>query len=514
MKKPKLDISSFAQELGLNSVPELDTSGRDQIRYIDIDLIDDDPNNFYALDCLDELAANIELCGLQQPIRVRASESGRYIIVSGHRRRAALRKLVEDGQSKYREVPCIEERDNVSPAMQKMRLILANMDTRKMSSADIAQQQIELEKIALELESEGYEIKGRKRDWFSEILGVSKSKLARINVIRKKLIPLWAKQYDKNKISEDMAYELAKLPEDHQLKLQMLQDGKYGCYASTIKEYAPALASLDAIKCPNGEQCCTNADNMWSRMLKRDYCTKHCDGRYGRKAQCCKGCPQLYSCKFACDHFAEEIAKHKAEAKVQKKTEREEQKAKETAHIAEVTASWRRFLEARKAAKMKTEYFLKQVYGQDKDRSWMYDKYRTEKWEGQQRGEGITDSSKCFADDLSQADLVRMADVLGCSIDYLLGRVDDPQPFSGAWKNAAEERPDEGRFLFVCDTAGCVQPSVYWQGAYMDATPRIVANTRLEHISSWMYQPALPGGMKHMGQETLQKIMKDRGIDL
>ena len=57
-------------------VPDSDTSGslptaREQIEYIDIDRIDDDPRNFYELSGLDELAANIELLGLQQPIRVR-----------------------------------------------------------------------------------------------------------------------------------------------------------------------------------------------------------------------------------------------------------------------------------------------------------------------------------------------------------------------------------------------------------------------------------------------------------
>ena len=46
-------------------------AGREQIEYIRLELIDEDPNNFYLLSDIDQLAANIELCGLQQPIRVR-----------------------------------------------------------------------------------------------------------------------------------------------------------------------------------------------------------------------------------------------------------------------------------------------------------------------------------------------------------------------------------------------------------------------------------------------------------
>lgn len=511
MAKKTVDIAAMLGKQ-FADVPELDTSGREQIRYIDIDLIDDDPNNFYALDCLDELAANIELCGLQQPIRVRAGESGHYTIVSGHRRRAALRKLVEDGQEKYREVPCIEERDgDLSPAMRELRLIYANADTRRLSSADIAKQAERVEALLYQLKEEGVEFPGRMRDHVAEACKVSKSKLARLEVIRKKLIPLWAKQYDKNKISEDMAYELAKLPEDHQLKLQMLQDGKYGCYASTIKEYAPALASLDAIKCPNGEQCCTNANNMWSRMLERDYCTKHCDGRYGRKAQCCKGCPELSKCKYACPAFADEIAKEKAKLKEARKAEKTEQQAEKEAKIAKITASWARFAAARKAAKIKMVDLVKAINPSDNKYNTAW---RVERWTEYESGKGISETSSMPFGLLSSDELILAADMIHCSIDYLYGRVDDPQPFTGAWKSVQEERPDEGRFLFVCDGCGCVEPSVYWNGTFKDATPKSVGNWSLGDIQWWMYQPALPDGMKHMGQETLNQIMKDRGMDV
>ncbi len=48
-----------------DGVSNSDTTAREQIEYIDIDRIDDDPRNFYELSGLDELAANIELLGLQ-----------------------------------------------------------------------------------------------------------------------------------------------------------------------------------------------------------------------------------------------------------------------------------------------------------------------------------------------------------------------------------------------------------------------------------------------------------------
>ena len=100
-------------------------TGREQIEYIRLDLIDGDPNNFYQLSDIDKLAANIELCGLQQPLRVRTHPDNpeRYMIVSGHRRRAALKMLAADDSERWEEVPCIQDEPAASPTLQQLQLI-------------------------------------------------------------------------------------------------------------------------------------------------------------------------------------------------------------------------------------------------------------------------------------------------------------------------------------------------------------------------------------------------------
>ena len=94
----KFDITAaFQAAVGTaGNVSKLDTS-REAIEYISLDKLEADPGNFYRLTGLEDLAANIELCGLQQPVRVRPTEGGRYMIVSGHRRRAALALLAKRG---------------------------------------------------------------------------------------------------------------------------------------------------------------------------------------------------------------------------------------------------------------------------------------------------------------------------------------------------------------------------------------------------------------------------------
>ena len=147
---------------------KLDTSAptREQIEYIDIDKIDGDARNFYELSGLEALAANIELCGLQQPIRVRTSTNkpSRVVIISGHRRKAALQMLVDEGKAQFREVPCIREESPKSWALQELRLIYANSDTRKLSSADLAKQAERVEELLYQLKEEGMEFPGRMRD--------------------------------------------------------------------------------------------------------------------------------------------------------------------------------------------------------------------------------------------------------------------------------------------------------------------------------------------------------------
>ena len=84
------DLGSTLSDV-LKNVSDPDR-GPEQIVLLPIASIDADTNNFYSMDGVEELAANIELIGLLDPLRVRENPDmpGRYLIVSGHRRRAAL----------------------------------------------------------------------------------------------------------------------------------------------------------------------------------------------------------------------------------------------------------------------------------------------------------------------------------------------------------------------------------------------------------------------------------------
>ena len=195
-----------------------ESNDRERIEYIPIEKIGVDYKNFYSMDGIDELARNIEFVGLQQPLRVMPwrwpayPEEEGYKIVSGHRRLAALQQL------RWESVPCIVERRREEPeALQELRLIFANSDTRRMTGPDLQQQARRIRELLQILKNDGYEFKGRMRDQVAQICGVSKSKLSRLDAIENNLHEGIKKAFYKNgRISETVAYEISKLPKEAQ----------------------------------------------------------------------------------------------------------------------------------------------------------------------------------------------------------------------------------------------------------------------------------------------------------
>ena len=194
----------------------------EQIVMLPLASIDADENNFYSMEGVEELAANIELIGLLDPLRVRENPDmpGRYLIVSGHRRRAALWTLYEEQPEKWAKVSCIVEQPAASPELQELRLIYANADTRKMTGPDLDKQAQRVAHLLYTLKKQGVvEFSGRMRDRVAEACKVSATRLAQLKVIREKLfddlLPLW----EDGTINESCAYTLAKEPVDVQIRL-------------------------------------------------------------------------------------------------------------------------------------------------------------------------------------------------------------------------------------------------------------------------------------------------------
>lgn len=245
----RFDLSSVLEKRPpiFDNVPESGTMG--QIEYIDLDMIDSDPNNFYELSGIDELASNIALCGLQQPILVRPGENGRVTIVSGHRRRAALKKLVDEGGEKWKKAPCIRQNPAESPELQELHLIMGNSDTRQLTPGDQRRQTERLEFLFEELKKQGYQIRGRIRDHVANITGLSKTKIGNQKVISERLISNLKPAWENGTLAESSALRIAQETDSVQMKLL----AKHGTdlYKWTEDQITKAI---DRVKRPEPEQ--------------------------------------------------------------------------------------------------------------------------------------------------------------------------------------------------------------------------------------------------------------------
>ena len=467
----KFDLGELSRALS-GPVPDSGTA-REQIEYIDVDLLDSDPGNFYALRDLDDLAANIATIGLQQPIRVRAGEGGHVVIVSGHRRVAAIRKLVAEGRADLREVPCIREADDASPALRELRLIYANSSTRDLVPAELAQQAEKVRELLYKLQEEGFEFPGRMRDHVAEACRISRSKLARLEKIQTRLAPCYRSLWTSGQLPEDTADALSSLSEDEQERIKRVCPKKTPT-ANAIRDMGERLKSdsygyfVAAFRCPDSEAC-THQDKFFRHDLTCDS-WERCGGK-----KCCVTCreggahqPGGYS-GAACTEMCAKAREMYEKAKAQKKDgeDREAAEARSEA-VKKAMAVSERIVRAAEVAGLSGGVRFNSCYGGG---------FSIDELRGIARGD-VPDKVRDFElGDLipyRTAELVKNAKSLHCSTDYLLGLTDQLRPAAAgpgqmalaAWMPGGLTPPEPCEVVADVDAGEGVKMRrlLYWDG--------------------------------------------------
>ena len=295
-----------------------------QIEEIPINLIFDNEDNFFAVDDVQDLMDSIALVGLQQPLVVMAAgaqEDGQmgYILIAGHRRKAALQAL------RRITAPCIITKP-AENELETLALIQTNTLSRTLDYAARMEAVRRTEEALLSLKEKGYNLPGKMRDRVAEITQEKQSEIARMKVIQKGLsAPLVQALRDK-KISASVAYELARLDETGQTHFaEKVAENAY-VSANTVQEYA-ARQSADWAK----EQCpCRYIEVACSdyRVLTLTKCRES-----GKEVTCCHECPEKSQCKKVCweaAHYETPEQHAEREAERQAKQQQAHQKAMET----------------------------------------------------------------------------------------------------------------------------------------------------------------------------------------
>lgn len=473
------DLSEILKDV---STPD---TGRDVIQYLPYANIIPDAKNGYSMDGLDELARSIELVGLQQPLRVRELADHTVQILSGHRRHAAIGRIIDRNSKAFPDgIPCIIDRGEASAALQELKLILGNADNRKLTPADEAQQLERMSDCIRRLEQEGYKFPGRHRDWLSKMSGMSKSKIGRLEAIRKHLSTTWLNLFTAGKLPESVAYAMQQIPESYQeLLYQLCMDAKPRVQPAslieyTVKNYAESVSHAESMVCTvdghGGEPCiwkerliaAGNARPGWSDHYGR------CSSYYSCSA-CCSTCDRLAVCEDVCPRMrvkAVEAAKKKAQkdAKAQAEAERARAASRErferehAERIAKESKAWARLGARRRELGLSCA----DAYGLD-----IYDEEDIADVEGREEGRITGESWQDCLDVLSSADYCAMADRLQCSVDYLMGRARDPEPAAVPRPDTeldwlTGEPPHEGRYLCLVDmnTAKLHEQRCEWKG--------------------------------------------------
>lgn len=412
-------------------------------------------NNFYDTTNIDELVNSILMYGLLDPITVRPSGDGEgYVIISGHRRHRAVAKILDEQLAeditRFESIPCIirEPKDEL---LEELMLIQANSATRVLTSAELGKQAERVERLLCELKEQGYEFPGRMRDNVASACQVSASKLARLKVIREKLVSEYAQYYEAGKLNESVAYALAQLPCGDQTTLFKLRAAAYkGDNGKGVKhlaewkvrDYKKAKLNAGKIKCSCGCSRCINADSKIARMFSKEYCYDGCD------KICCSACPRLASCKFSCSLLTRQKAELKVKEKEARNEEKQAEKRKNDANEAMRREIWTHFAKARARAGLSVKE-AREAQG-DYYSSWMDDDYR--KYEsGEAEGASTMLPLPLTLGDIRN--IVALADRLDCSVDYLLCRSNELRPSSTAltWREGLPERSGWYAATFDCE---------------------------------------------------------------
>lgn len=468
----KFDLGELTRALA-GDVPESGTEGRDQIEYIDIGLIDSDPGNFYELRDIPDLAGDIETVGLQQPLLVRPGEDGHVVLISGHRRRAALQLLVDEGKERFRQVPCIRKTGG-NALVYEMQLIFANAHTRVLTNAEIGKQAARLEEIFYQLKEQGYEFPGRMIDHVAEACNIKRAKLGRLKKIEAHLAPCYKPLWDAGDLPEDTADALAGLPQDVQERIKRVCPKKTPT-ANAIRSMGDRLKSaqygyfMPDFRCPDGGAC-AHQDKFFRHDLTCDS-WERCDG-----AKCCVECNDGGAHKPGGMYYgaacAEMCAKARAvyeKAKAEKKDSEEREATKARSKAAQkAMADAARIVRATDAAGLDDDTKLESTYPS-------LSKIGTLRKIAQ--GDIPEAMSNCVLGEIIPCwtkNLTNMAQTLHCSTDYLLGLTDQLRPAAAepgqmvlaAWMPGGLTPPEPCEVVADVDAGKGVKMRrlLYWDG--------------------------------------------------
>lgn len=184
-------------------------SNLDKIKMIPLEKVMANPDNFYSIDGIAELADSIEMVGLLSPISVVPEATG-YKLISGHRRFQAYRYL-QKNDSKYNSIPAIMI-SGLDDLTETVALITANSTTRELTYAEKCQQEKVLRDTLMAMKSIGVEIPRNLGQYIADQLGVSRNEVSRMHSVNENLSEEGKAKLEAGELTAQQAYEMSRKP--------------------------------------------------------------------------------------------------------------------------------------------------------------------------------------------------------------------------------------------------------------------------------------------------------------
>ena len=293
MAGKKFDITKFAATLP-EAVPESGTT-----REIPVGEIFNNPRNFYPLPSMGELTKlkeSIEINGLLEPPSVVQDIGGKYRLISGHSRMAAVRLLHSDDHAsvspthKWDAVLC-----RVLPAMTEEQELCAVIEANRQrvkSNALLAQEAEKLKETYIRRKKAGEAFPVGLREWIAKEMRINATKVGNLQVIKKGLkVPGIIARWESGELPEAAALEIARM--DHETQYRLLDwviDNHRTWTINNVREFSTCWTCCKH-KCPDTGGFCPNAARMYADRYR--YGEWRCGG-------CCRECLSRDTCSAAC----------------------------------------------------------------------------------------------------------------------------------------------------------------------------------------------------------------------
>lgn len=218
-----------------------------RIEKIDINNIIPNIKNKYSIQGIEELKFSILHNGLKQNLEVKDNGDGTYSLLSGERRYTALKELIEEGNDKFRLIPCLitdlersssflDENGNeilTTEDKEDLAIVTTNSENREFTDSDRAFQVSTLKRIYKKLSDSGVKLPGRISELIADQLDMSPTQVKRYSYVEQHGTDELKHKLENNEISIGAASEVAHLSPAQQKEVL----SNNNVTSSTVKEH-------------------------------------------------------------------------------------------------------------------------------------------------------------------------------------------------------------------------------------------------------------------------------------